>query len=509
MIVEDKEKGPSLSRSQIESPPSLEAPLSPSITATTSSSTMPTPPQQKIGKSGRIYVSKKAWAVRSITMIAILAIIAYTILLSLQTSDIIVLASVIFPLHSLTALAIGWVFFKSPVAGKVGEEEGGDNDLVTVIIPVYNQQAMIESVIDAIFQSTYKNLEVVAVNDGSKDGTKEILNRLAAKYYPMLKVIHKKNEGKRKAIASGFYNSKGKFLVFIDSDSIVDKNAIMELLKAFKGDSQVGGVVGHAKVWNADKNALTKCQDVWYDNSFNVRKSAESYFGSVTCCSGCLSGYRREAIANYLPYWTESKTPIADDREMTSYLISPRKIKAIMAPSRAAAKMMEWMARYDDAEDRGLTGQALLDWKAVYVPTAIVYTEAPEKMKVFIKQQKRWKKGTLRVNFFVSAFFWRKNPVMAFLIFYMEFMHTFISPLLVTTAFIYEPLVLGNYWVPLLLFLSLVFMGIAQGADYKFRDPSSKNWYYKPLENMLAAFVLSWLIFPAVWSLRKNEWGTR
>jgi hyaluronan synthase len=421
-------------------------------------------------------------------------------------NDWFILASVIFPLHSLTALAVGWIFFKLPASGKIGD------DLVTVIIPVYNQQAMIESVVDAVFQSTYKNLEVVAIDDGSKDATREILNRLALKY-PTLKVIHKKNEGKRKAIASAYYNSKGNFLIFIDSDSIVDRNAIVELLKAFKGDSQAGAVVGHAKVWNADKNALTKCQDVWYDNSFNVRKSAESYFGSVMCCSGCLSGYRREAIANYLPYWSSAKTPIADDREMTSYVISPNKIRDIMAPhpppGAAAARIMKWVARYDDAEDRGLTGQALLEWKAVYVPTAIVYTEVPEKMKVFVKQQKRWKKGTLRVNFFVSAFFWRRNPVMAFLIFYMEFMHTFISPLLITVAFIYEPLVLGNYWVPFLLFLSLGLMGLAQGADYKFRDPSSRNWYYKTLENMLAAFVLSWLIFPAIWSLRKNEWGTR
>ncbi|HVX03383.1 MAG TPA: glycosyltransferase [Nitrososphaera sp.] len=455
---------------------------------------------QKIGKSGRIHVSKKAWAVRSLTILAVILIVAYTVYLSLKMSDWLILASVIFPIHSLTALVVGWVFFKSPATGKAG------NDMVTVIIPVYNQNAMIESVIDAVFQSTYKNLEVVAVNDGSKDGTREILDNLAAKY-PSLKVIHKRNEGKRKAIASAFYNSKGDFLIFIDSDSMVDRNAITELIKAFNGDPRVGAVVGHAKVWNASKNALTKCQDVWYDNSFNVRKSAESYFGSVMCCSGCLSGYRRESIASYLPYWTKAKTPIADDREMTSFVIAPRKGKKLMTP--AAKNMMKWMARYDDAEDRSLTGQALLDWKAVYVPTAIVYTEVPEKMKMFVKQQKRWKKGTLRVNFFVSAFFWRRNPVMSFLLFYMEFMNTFISPLLVTTAFIYEPLILGNYWVPSLLFASLVLMGLAQGADYKFRDPSSKHWYYKPFENVLATFVMSWLIFPAVWSLHKNDWGTR
>ena len=98
---------------------------------------------------------------------------------------------------------------------------------------------------------------------------------------------------------------------------------------------------------------------------------------------------------------------------------------------------------------------------------------------------------------------------MSFLIFYMEFMHTFINPILIATAFIYEPLVLQNYWVPVFIFFGIVMTGLAQGADYKFRDPTSKYWYYKPFENMLAAFVLCWLLFPAIWSLRKNDWGTR
>ncbi|HEX6067552.1 MAG TPA: glycosyltransferase family 2 protein, partial [Nitrososphaera sp.] len=115
----------------------------------------------------------------------------------------------------------------------------------------------------------------------------------------------------------------------------------------------------------------------------------------------------------------------------------------------------------------------------------------------------------LRVNFFMSGFFWRKNPIMAFLIFYMEFMHTFISPLLITIAFLYEPIFLGNFWVPLVIFSGMMLVGLAQGADYKFRDPKSRHWLFKPLENMLAAFVLSWLLFPAIWSLRKNDWGTR
>lgn len=456
--------------------------------------------QQTLTPAGRIRVSKKAWLVRITTIVMTGALIVFAVNLGFEISDPFVIAGIIIPAHSLAYLVIGWVFFKSPATGKLGD------DLVSVIVPVYNQQGMIEMVIDAIFRSTYHNIEVIAINDGSKDGTKEILDRLATKY-PRLQVIHKKNEGKRKAVASAFYKSKGHYLALIDSDSVMDENAITELMKAFMANPETGGAVGYAKVWNAKKNSLTKCQDVWYDYSFNIRKCAESHFGAVMCLSGCLAAYRREAIASYIPYWIKARLKDSEDRELTTYVIAPKQARQLMTPG--IKKMMRWMSKYDDAEDRGLTGQALVDWKSVYVPSAVVYTDVPENMRVFLRQQKRWKKGTLRVNFFVSGFFWRRNPIMSILLFYVEFMLMFTNPLILGIAFVYEPLVLNNFWV-LAIFLAGSFLtSIGHGADYKFRDRTSTTWYYKPLMNLITAFIISWIIFPAIWSLRKNEWGTR
>jgi glycosyltransferase involved in cell wall biosynthesis len=148
------------------------------------------------------------------------------------------------PIQTLIVLVIGWFFFKNRATGKVPD------DLVSVIIPVYNQENLIEKVISAIFCSTYSNLEVVAINDGSKDKTTEVLDKLA-KNNPQLRVIHKPNGGKRTAVARGFYASKGKFLVLIDSDSIIDKYAIEEIMKIFSANGKVGGVVANGKVLNA------------------------------------------------------------------------------------------------------------------------------------------------------------------------------------------------------------------------------------------------------------------
>lgn len=249
---------------------------------------------------GRIIISKKGWYVRIAMLAAMIIVASYNIYLGVMLGDMLIIYTTLVLVHTILILSVGWFFYRNPARGKAG------TDLVSVIIPVYNQKGMIETVIDAIFRSTYQHIEVIAVNDGSKDGIRDVLNALAKKY-PSLKVVHKKNEGKRKAVATGFNAAKGKYVILIDSDSVVDEEAITEFMKTFNSNPAIGAVVGQAKVWNANKNVLTKCQDAWYDYAFNIYKICESSFGNVTCCSGCLAGYRREAIADFIPYWAASK----------------------------------------------------------------------------------------------------------------------------------------------------------------------------------------------------------
>lgn len=461
---------------------------------------------QRLSTKGLIIVSKKAWMTRISVVTLGFFLIAVNINIGLQLDDMLIVYSNVLPLYGILYLAVGWFFYRNPATGKVG------NELVSVIIPVYNQKAMIGMVIDAVYDSTYKNIEVIAINDGSTDGSKEILDEIQKKH-PSLKVLHKENAGKRKAVAIAFYKATGNFLVLVDSDSIIEKNAIAELMKTFNGNPEVGAVVGLAKTWNSNKNILTKCQDVWYDYSFNIRKACESVFGLVMCCSGCLAAYRREAIQDYIPYWVRSKVHDSEDRELTSFVVAPKwgkkelpRLYADLPPY--SHKLMKEMADYDDAEDSGLTGQSLLNWEAVYVASAIVYTDVPEKFRGFLRQQQRWKKGTTRVNFFVSTFFWKRNPIMA-TIFYLDFMMAFITPFIITTVFFYEPVLHHSLWIPLTYLGGMQVIALAHGLDYKFRDSTTRNWKYKPLMNLLTAFVTSWLIFPALWNYKKNQWLTR
>ncbi len=455
--------------------------------------------QQKISKENRIYVPKKGWIIRGAVVLGLMVIIVYNLYVGLYLTDPLVAYSTIMPLHALLVVIVGWFFYRNPAIGK------DRNELVSVLIPVFNQESMIETVIDAIFNSTHTNLEVIAVNDGSTDNSKQILDKLS-KRYPSLKVIHRKNQGKRHAVAKGFVKSSGRYVVLIDSDSVVDKNAISEFMKTFDAHPDVGSVVGYAKVWNSEKNILTKCQDAWYDYAFNIHKTTESRLGNVLCCSGCLAGYRREAIADFIPHWIKAKIQNSDDRDLTTYVIAQDWVKKELAPF--SQKLLEAGANYDDAEDRILTAQTLTEWKSLYVSTAFVYTDVPEKLRGYIRQQTRWKKGFIRSNFFVSTFFWKKNPIMSS-IFYTEFMVTFTAPLIVLIILFYEPFVLKNYWVPFAFISGSFLAGLAHGVDYKMRDPSSKNWKYKPLMNFFTSFCLSWLVIPAILTLRKNQWLTR
>jgi hyaluronan synthase len=455
--------------------------------------------KQRMAKSGRILVSKKAWAVRASLLSGLILFMIYNVSVALSVGDPLIVYSTLMPVHSIIVLVVGWIFFKNKATGD------SPDDLVSVIIPVYNQEPLIEKVIDAILESTYDNLEIVAVNDGSKDGTADKLDAIA-KRHPQVKVIHQLNGGKRTAVATGFYAARGDFLVLIDSDSIVDKYAIEEFMKVFKANPKVGGIVGNGKVLNADKNLLTKCQDVWYDYAFNIHKTAESTFGTVLCLSGCLAAYRRETIADFVPLWAKDKVQYGDDRNLTTYAIATPWARGQLAP--VTNKLLKSMASYDDAEDRGLTAHTISEWETAYVPTAVVYTEVPDNFKTYYRQQTRWKKGYLRSTFYISAFFWQKHPVMA-LLFYLEFMSAFIAPLIIFSIFVYGPLVFHAYWFPVAYLVSQVIIGFAAGLDYKFRDPTSKHWMYKPVMNLMSALVLPWVLFPAIRGFKKNGWLTR
>lgn len=93
--------------------------------------------------------------------------------------------------------------------------------LISIVVPVYNLENYIEKTLDSIFAQTYENIEVIAVNDGSKDSTAKILDKYAGKE-PRLVVIHKENEGVNKTRLTGIRAAKGEYIGFVDGDDLID-----------------------------------------------------------------------------------------------------------------------------------------------------------------------------------------------------------------------------------------------------------------------------------------------
>ena len=99
---------------------------------------------------------------------------------------------------------------------------------ISVIIPVYNAESTIGNILEKLTTQEYDNIEVVAVNDGSKDDSLKVLGRYARKDKRVV-VVDKKNGGAGAARNTGLESATGDFVTFIDSDDIIDSNLIVEL----------------------------------------------------------------------------------------------------------------------------------------------------------------------------------------------------------------------------------------------------------------------------------------
>ena len=105
------------------------------------------------------------------------------------------------------------------------------DNLISVIVPVYNVEAYLPRCVDSILAQTYKNLEIILVDDGTKDRGGVICDEYAAKD-PRVKVIHKENGGLSSARNAGIDVARGEYLAFVDSDDYLEPEAMEVLLNA-------------------------------------------------------------------------------------------------------------------------------------------------------------------------------------------------------------------------------------------------------------------------------------
>ncbi|MFI5144635.1 MAG: glycosyltransferase [Ignavibacteria bacterium] len=234
-----------------------------------------------------------------------------------------------------------------------GNNETTCNKSVSVIIPAHNEQVNSVRTINTLLASDYKQLEICFVDDGSTDDTFKIVS-CEFKNNPKVKVFKKPNGGKASALNYGIQHSGGEIIVCIDADTQLKKDAVNNLVKYFD-DYKVGAVAGNVKVGN-EVNLLTKWQSIEYISSQNFERRTFDSLNCITVVPGAIGTFRKSALLEIGGFNTDT---LAEDCDATISLL-----------------VNGYTVRYSE--------------------NAIAMTEAPETLKMFMKQRFRWSYGIMQ-----------------------------------------------------------------------------------------------------------------
>lgn len=368
---------------------------------------------------------------------------------------------------------------------------------VSLLVAVRDEFDGIEQCVRTMVGSDYPNLEVIVIDDASTDGTPEVLRRLAAEL-DVTVIFNDVNRGKKHALTDGVLISTGDVLAFTDSDCVLAPDALAHCVRALVDNPDLGAVSGHARALNADDTVLTRAQDAWYDGQFRIAKAAESTFGSVTCVSGPLAVFRRDAVVNYFPAWANDtflgrEFRFATDRQLTGYVLGQvwkgKALKRLYADSPLVSEQ--------DFPER--------HWRVGYVRSAHVWTTVPARIRPFLKQQVRWKKSFVRNLCFTGTFMWRRGPGPAAL-FYGHALFVAVAPIMAVRHLVWAP-AHGLYLLTALYLCGVLTKGFAWAIAFKLTNPGTSRWRYRPLMSLLSSVVLSWLLPYSLLTIRKGTWA--
>ena len=225
--------------------------------------------------------------------------------------------------------------------------------LVSILIPAYNEEKVIANTIESTLEINYPHKDIIVIDDGSKDNTLQI----AKKYQDTgVRVLHKENGGKATALNFALTFVKGEIVAVLDADTLASRNSIKEIVKVFENEEDIAAVAGNIKVRNK-KNWITWCQALEYVAGIQIARRAFDLFGAITIVPGALGCFRKSVLTEAGAY---DKETIVEDFDTTVKILKSGLIV------------------------RGTT-------------RSVAYTEAPNTIRDFYNQRKRWYRGNLQV----------------------------------------------------------------------------------------------------------------
>jgi hyaluronan synthase len=349
---------------------------------------------------------------------------------------------------------------------------------MTVVIPAYNEGAMVEKSIDSVAAARYPRgrLEILVVDDGSTDDTWTYIERAAARHPGLVTAVKlERNQGKRVALATGFRAARGTILVTIDSDSVIEPDALLAMAGPFR-DPRVGAVAGKVAAFNHDQGWIPRMLHVRFALSFDFQRSVQSVYRTVYCCPGALAGYRASVVHDVLEPWLDQR-------------------------------FLGVACTY--GEDRALTN-AILErgFDTVYQGSAVVHTLVPATYAGLCRMYLRWDRSHVREELRFLRIMWTRPPVPMALAVVEKLVTNVGIPvgwavIATLAAFVVtDPAVL-------LRVLLVIGVGAAFSMLYYVYRERSLRFVHGILYSYFAFFTL-WWIFPwAILTVRSRSWMTR
>jgi len=224
---------------------------------------------------------------------------------------------------------------------------------VSVLIPAYNEEAVIERSIRQVLASERVRIEVIVIDDGSKDRTSAVV-REHFDGDDRVRLLTIANGGKANALNRGLELASGAIVVALDADTQFETKTIARLARWFV-DPKLGAVAGNAKVGNRI-NLVTKWQALEYVTAQNLERRALAQLGAMTVVPGAVGAWRKAAIEQVGGYPPDT---LAEDQDLT------------IAVQRAG-------------------------WRVMHDQFAVAWTEAPQSLRQLARQRFRWAFGTIQ-----------------------------------------------------------------------------------------------------------------
>lgn len=227
--------------------------------------------------------------------------------------------------------------------------------LVSILAPGKNEGRHIYKLVESLREQTYQNFEIIIVDDGSDDATPVICNDLQRAGY--ITKFFRLNLGGGKACAANFAAShaSGKYIIHLDADSSLDRDAIEKILIPFYFDRNIKGVGGCIKVRNAHESLCSTLQTLEYLKTIMVGRMGSNMLGIYHIISGAFGAFETEAI-----------------REVGCWDIGPGLDGDITQKLRKAG------------------------YKVWFANDAVCMTNVPTSWAKLFKQRKRWSKSLVR-----------------------------------------------------------------------------------------------------------------